>query len=227
MKRTLLLLAMTGLSHTSVAVAASSGLLEQSLHSFVQARASSLPGKISLELGKFPESKKINACTRWEIFLPERARLWGQVSLGARCSEGPGQSLYIAARVKIEATAVLAARHIASGQTISADDLQVQKADLGTFPPDVVLHETDVIGRISRTAIAPGRPIQEGLLRQETVIEAGQTVRLILNDGELSVSNEGIAIGSAIRGQSVRVRLPSGRVITGVATGEGRVEVRP
>lgn len=227
MKRLLLILLLTSLSHSGLAIAAPVGSLEQSLRSFVQTQAPTLPGKVSLEPGKLPENERINACTRWQIFLPERAQLWGQVSLGARCSEGPKQSLYISARIKIEGTAVLAARHIPSGQPISPEDIQTQQTDLGSLPSDLILRTEDAIGRVSRTAIAPGKPILEGLLRQEAIIAAGQSVRLIFNDGVLSVSNEGTAISSAIQGQAVRVRLPGGRIITGTAIGEGRVELRP
>lgn len=207
--------------------ARAAGALEQALRSFTSAQATGLPGKVTLDLPRVPESPRITACKQWQIFLPERARFWGQVSLGARCSDGPSQSLYIQARVRIDGVAVVAARHIPSGQPLGADDLTSLETDLGSYPPDLILDPASARGRISRAAIAPGRPILKSLLRQENVIEAGQSVRIELVDGSLSVSNEGVAIGSAAPGQAVRVKLESGRIITGQATEDGRVDVRP
>lgn len=225
MKKTLLFLLML---LPGLACAASVDTLGRALREFVQARAPSLPGKVEVELGRYPaNSERVQACRQWEVFLPERANLWGRVSLGARCTQGPAQSLYVPLQVRIEGRAVVAARHIASGEMIQAEDLQMVETDLGSLPPDVILDGKAATGRVTRSAIPPGRPLREGLLRQEVLIEAGQPVRVMLQDGALSVSNEGTAISSAARGQSVRVRLPDGRILSGIASEAGRVEIRP
>ncbi|MEN0025132.1 MAG: flagellar basal body P-ring formation chaperone FlgA [Candidatus Dactylopiibacterium sp.] len=190
-------------------------------------RAGSLPGKVSVELGRYPRNERVNACTRWEAFLPEGSRLWGQVSLGARCVQGPPQSLYVASRVRIQGQVVMATRHIGTGQTIDAADLQLTDADLGGLPPDVILQPGAAAGRVTRASVSPGRPLQERHLQQELVIQAGQPVRLVFESDALSVSNEGTAINSAARGQPVRVRLPGGRVVSGTAQAEGRVSISP
>lgn len=226
MKKTLLLLPFLLLS--GFVRAAPADPLAQALQDFVEARASSLPGKVGLEPGRYPaESEKFKACRQWEVFLPERANLWGRVSLGARCTRGPAQSLYVPVVIRIEGRAILAARHIASGETIQNSDLQIVDTDLGSLPPDVILAGSNVAGRVARSAIPPGRPLREGLLRQENMIEAGQPVRVVLQDGVLSVSNEGVAISSAARGQTARVRLPDGRILSGTASEPGRIDVRP
>ncbi len=227
MKHTALPLLLTSLLMANQAQPATPGPLEAALHGYAASQAGTLPGKVRLEIPRLPESPKIAACKRWQIFLPERARFWGQVSLGAQCQDGPQQSLYVSTRVRIEGTAIVAARHIASGQTLGADDLSTQETDLGSLPPDLILDPAAARGRICRTVITPGRPILKSQLRQENVIEAGQTVRIEFSDGVLAVSNEGLAIGSAAAGQTVRVKLEGGRVITGVATEDGRVDVRP
>lgn len=215
------------LTLASASPAAESGELEKALRAFAASQAPALPGKTSLEVARLPESPKIAACKRWQVSLPDRARFWGQVSLGAQCLDGSQQSLYVSARVRIDGTAIVASRHIASGQTIASDDLTRLETDLGSFPPDLMLDPASIQGRVSRTAIAPGRPILKSQLRQEQVIEAGQSVRIELVDGALAVSNEGVAISSAAAGQSVRVKLEGGRIITGTATEDGRVEIRP
>ena len=50
-------------------------------------------------------------------------------------------------------------------------------------------------------------------------------VRVVTNGAGFSVSNEGKALNSAAAGQVVKVRLASGRVISGIARPDGVVEV--
>lgn len=201
--------------------------LGAALRDFLNTRSAALPGRVSVEIGAYPRSEKILACERWQISLPEGSRLWGRVSLNARCLAGSRQALYVAALIRLEGKMLVAARHIPNGWTIGPDDLRSVNGDLTNLSADLLFNETEAIGRSSRSSILAGRPLQRSLLREQNLVRAGQPVRLVFRNAKLSVSNEGVAMGNAALGQNVRVRLPGGKILSGKASAEGVIDVGP
>ncbi|MDO6384746.1 flagellar basal body P-ring formation chaperone FlgA [Uliginosibacterium sp. 31-12] len=200
--------------------------LGPALQRFLEARSASLPGKVTIEIGRYPLSEKLIACQRWELLLPEGSRPWGRISVGARCQAGPQQALYIPSRIKVEGQMLVAARQIPLGATLTEHDMKLVEGELSNQAADVLSTPTEAIGRTSRASIAAGRPLQRSLLRSEAIIEAGQEVRVEIRAGSLQVSNQGIAISSAGRGETLRVRLPNGKIARGIASEAGLVEVQ-
>jgi flagella basal body P-ring formation protein FlgA len=59
------------------------------------------------------------------------------------------------------------------------------------------------------------------------VIKAGQSVLLRARGGGFVVTQEGKAQSAARAGEKVRVKTSSGRIVTGIATLDGQVQVSP
>ena len=74
--------------------------------------------------------------------------------------------------------------------------------------------------------VGPGLPVRGDNLRVRQWFAAGDKVTLVYKGDGFEASTDGQAINSGLEGQSVRVRVGSGQVITGMPTGENRVEVR-
>ncbi|MDP5240618.1 flagellar basal body P-ring formation chaperone FlgA [Uliginosibacterium sp. 31-16] len=193
---------------------------------FLRAQTANLPGKVSIETGKLPEDERHAGCQRWQAFLPPGARAWGRVSVGLRCLAGTRSALYVAARVRVEGSYLVAARPIGNGQTIESGDVKVVQGELTAQAPDLLLNEKEVIGQIARSAIAAERPLQATLLRPQPIIQAGQRVQVISFGQGFTVSNEGQALAAAVAGQSVRIKLANGNVVSAIARDNGVVEVR-
>lgn len=208
-------------------LAAGTDMLGPALQNFLENYQHTLPGRMSAEIGPYPRSEKLLACQQWLISRPEGSKPWGQVSLAARCSAGPTQALYVSVRIRVEGPLLITTRQIANGTSLAESDLQTVEGELSAQPPDLIRNEQEAIGRITRSSIPAGQALRRSLLREESIIQAGQPVRLNLTTGQISVSNEGIAISNASRGQNIRVRLSSGKIISGIAREEGVVDIRP
>ena len=63
------------------------------------------------------------------------------------------------------------------------------------------------------------------MLRVPHAVRQGQTVPVVSAGPGFRVSSEGRALNNAAPGESVRVRLANGQVVTGVAQAGGTVEV--
>ena len=55
--------------------------------------------------------------------------------------------------------------------------------------------------------------------------KAGDTVRIMAMGPGYAVSSEGLALGPGLDGQAIRVRTEGGRIVTGIAAGDHRVEL--
>lgn len=220
-------LLLSALFCSQTCLAAGTDLLGPALQNFLENYQNTLPGRMSAEIGSYPRSEKLLACQQWQISRPNGSKPWGQTSLAARCSAGPAQSLYVSVRIRVEGPLLITTRQIPNGTSLVESDLQTVEGELSTQPADLIRSEQEAIGRITRSSIPAGQALRRSLLREEAIIQAGQPVRLSLTTEQLSVSNEGIAISNASRGQSIRVRLASGKIISGIAREEGVVEIRP
>lgn len=83
-----------------------------------------------------------------------------------------------------------------------------------------------VIGKVAKRTLVPGRTIPVASLREPFTIERGKTVRLMFNVGGLTISAPGSSLQDAMAGDSVRVRnVESGVIVTGTVRADGNVEV--
>ncbi|HEY6510853.1 MAG TPA: flagellar basal body P-ring formation chaperone FlgA, partial [Burkholderiaceae bacterium] len=74
-------------------------------------------------------------------------------------------------------------------------------------------------------ALRPGQAVREADLKARQWFAAGDTVRVISAGPGFAISADGQALAAGIEGRPVKVRIEGGRVVSGRATAERRVEV--
>lgn len=196
--------------------------VEQLLHK----QTAGLPGKVSFTLGEIDARLKLPACPAAEAFIPAGVRLWGNASVGVRCSGNKPWTIYVPVSIKVLTGVVVAARALTQGRAIELSDLAVQEADLGQLPGAVITDPAQAVGRIVTLSVAPGQPLRQDLLRSPPVIQQGQSVSLRVQGAGFKVSAEGKAVTNAAEGQVAQVRTSSGRSISGIARPGAIVEVQ-
>jgi len=80
-------------------------------------------------------------------------------------------------------------------------------------------------GRTLARAVGAGQALRNADLRPRQWFAAGDTVRIDAAGSGFAVSGEGQAMSPGLEGQPVRVRTESGRIVSGLPTGERRIEV--
>lgn len=91
---------------------------------------------------------------------------------------------------------------------------------------DAIRTRGDLIGRVARRTLFPGKPIGISSVEDPHTIGNGSLVQLIYERPGISISASGLALQSARTGDSIRVRnVESGLVVTGVVTATGTVLV--
>jgi flagellar basal body P-ring formation protein FlgA len=200
--------------------------LAQTVENFLLSQTANQEGQVRVELGKLPVADKYSTCQHWQAFLPPGARPWGRVSVGLRCSEGGSFSFYVGAWVHITGNYLVAAQPITMGRVVQSEDIKTVLGELTTQDPNLLTQTDQVIGLVARTNIPEGRPLQAILFRPENIVQAGQSVNVVAQGNGFAVSNEGQALSGAAKGQSIRVRLLNGKVVSGIVRSKNLVEIR-
>lgn len=199
--------------------------IQKSVEQFVLVQTAGLPGKVGFTLGAIDTHLNLPVCRTPEAFLPSGARLWGNTSVGVRCSGTNPWTIYVPVSIKVMVSAVVAAHPLTQGKMIEISDLTVQEADLGLLPGAVITETGQALGRIATISIAAGQPLRGDLLRSPPVIQQGQSVTLRAQGAGFKVSAAGKAITNATEGQVAQVRTPSGATVNGIARAGAIVDV--
>lgn len=182
--------------------------------------------RVEIEVGRLDPRLRLAPCQRIEPYLPPNARLWGRSRIGLRCTQGVSPwNVYLPIQVKVFGTALVAAAPLPVGTTLTAADLAQAEVDLAE-DPSAVLADADVaVGRTLARALNPGQGLRQSHLKARQWFAAGETVKVVARGAGFSVAGEGQALTAGVEGQPARVRTESGRVLTGLPTGERKLEL--
>ena len=181
--------------------------------------------RIEVEVGAIDPRLTLAPCARITPYLPAGSRLWGRSRVGLRCDEGARWNVSVPVTVKVFAEAWTVSEALPAGTVLQASYLQRSEVDIAAEPSPVLRDPQAATGRALLRALKPGQPVRETDLKARQWFAAGDTVRVVSTGAGFAISADGQALGPGIEGQSVKVRIDGGRVITGRAVAERRLEV--
>lgn len=159
-------------------------------------------------------------CETPVLSTPNNSRLWGNLSVQAQCGSA---RQYLQVNVKAIGDYVVAATPIIRGSTITSPNVTLKRGPLDQLPPHAMLKLQQAQDTISLRNIAIGQPIQTSMVRQSWRVKAGQKVMVIAQGEGFSVNSEGQVLNNAAVAQNVRVRMPSGQIISGQVSADGNI----
>lgn len=193
---------------------------------YARAGTRDLRGKVDIVAGPMDKRLYLPRCESPEPFMPAGSRLWGRTQVGFRCTSPHHWSVLIPVEVRVESTALFAARPLAAGQALTEADLQVRTVDITRLPAGVLTEPGQALGRVPRLSLAAGLPLRGDILRGVHLVAPGQAVSVTYRGDGIQIRAEGRALGAGAVGDAVQIRMPSGKVVTGIVTGPGEADVR-
>lgn len=182
--------------------------------------------RVEVEVGALDPRLKLAPCAQVEPYLPTTFKPWGKTRVGLRCASGEARwNVYLPVTVKVYGRALVAASLLPAGSVLAAADLQEAEVDLAADTAPVLSDAADALGRSLLRVLQPGEPLRQNQLKQRLWFAAGDTVELLARGPGFAVASSGQALGPGLDGASVRVRTDSGRIVTGTAAAERRVEL--
>ncbi len=178
--------------------------------------------RIDITIGEADPRLHLAPCERTEPFLRSGARLWGRSFVGLRCVAGAQWTISIPVQVRVYGDALVAAHRLAAGQPIGEADVRTEEIEWTGQPQGVARDASELQHRVPARPIEAGRPIGLALLTDVPAVSQGDPVKLVGLGSGFSITTDGVALSAAPAGQSVRVRVESGKILTGTAR-EGRI----
>lgn len=140
------------------------------------------------------------------------------------CADTPGWSVTALVQASVFLPAVHAARVIERGQTIAAEQLQLQEVNVGRASRGFYNNLDEVVGQGAKRRVRAGQLIAPNLLTAPLLIRRGQQVTIIASQDGISASATGEALANGREGEVIRVRnLGSQKVIEAQVVEEGVV----
>lgn len=184
-----------------------------------QAQQSSEAASLRMEVsvGSLDSRLRLAPCAKVEPYLPAGVRLWGKIRLGLRCLEGSSRwNVFLPVTVKAFGPAWVLKSGVMPGAVLTADDAMVAEADWAEEPSPVMPEPGQWVGQVASRQLMAGQPIRQSMIKPAQVFQAGAQVRVVAQGPGFLVSSDGQALTAGAVGQTARVRMDNGRVMSGV-----------
>jgi flagellar basal body P-ring formation protein FlgA len=192
---------------------------------FIKQQVNGLPGKVEVSVASaFPRG--LAACATLQPFMPTGARLWGRTTVAVRCTSGHPWTVWLQARVQIEATYYVAAHGMLPGQVVTEADIVSRDGDLTMLPTTIITDPSQAIGSTTLMRIGAGLPFRQDMLKNAASVTAGTMVRVVAEGSGFSISSEGSALSNATPGQPVKVRTSTGQILMGIVKDSSTVQIQ-
>lgn len=192
-------------------------------------RDSSAPNNLRPEIvvGQLDTRLRLAPCQRVEPFLPPNTRLWGRSRIGLRCVQGPTPwSVFLPITVKAWGPAWTVRQTLTPGTVLTRDMAEATEVDWAEGVSPVLPSEEQWVGSETVRAIMPGQVLRQNMVRPPQLFSAGAQVKVVASGKGFALNANGEAVGHGYLGQNVRVRMASGRVISGVVRSADTVEIQ-
>ncbi|WP_157281724.1 flagellar basal body P-ring formation chaperone FlgA [Pelomonas sp. Root1237] len=233
LRATLLLVCMLLSADPGLAQAVPASVLDPALVERVRvlaeaaARAAAPPNtRVAVEIGVLDARLRLAPCQQIQPYLPPGMAVWGKSRIGLRCTDGVARwNVTLPIRVAVFGRAVVASGPLPAGVNLSQEQLAVADIDIAAEPGAVFTDPALLIGRTLARPLGAAEAVRAPALKSRQWFAAGETVQVRVAGEGFAVASEAQALSAGIEGQEVRVRFESGRVASGRAVGERRVDV--
>ena len=205
--------------------AADLGQLTQSwVDAALQQTPQSTPLRMEVDVGALDERLRLAPCARVEPYLPAGARLWGRSRLGLRCLEGATRwNVFLPLTIKAYGPAWVLTANVPLGTALTEADATQAEVDWAAEPASVVADPSMWVGQVASRQLLAGQTLRQSMVRAPHLFKTGAQVRVVAEGPGYAVSATGQAMAAGAVGQTVRIRMANGRIISGIVDETGAV----
>ena len=196
--------------------------------SFLDAFVSSQhEGHSEVKLGKLDRRLKLKSChAPLEAFMPPGGRVMGNTTIGVRCPDDGGWSIYVSARIDVFGPVLVARQPLARGTRIRESDLELVERNLSNLPYGYYTDIGPIVGQLAKRTIASATVVTPTMLQAPKLVKRGDRVSVIAETGALKIRTVGKAMSDGQSGDRVQVRVAgSERIVDGIVVSQGVIKV--
>lgn len=184
-------------------------------------------GRSEVRLGKLDRRLKLKTCqSPLEAFMPPGGRVRGNTTIGVRCPDEGGWSIYVSARIDVFGSVLIARQPLARGARIQESDLELVERNLSNLPYGYYTDTQPIVGQLAKRTIAGATVITPTMLQPPKLVKRGERVSVIAEAGALKIRTIGKALSDGQSGDRVQIRAAgSERIVEAVVVSPGVVKV--
>lgn len=185
-----------------------------------------LPLRMEVSVGSLDSRLRLAPCARVEPYLPNGSRLWGRTRIGLRCVEGAtAWNVFLPVTVKAFGPAWVLAGPVAAGAVLTAADAVEGEVDWAAESAPVMANPDMWVGQVAARSLAGGQALRQSMVRAPHLFRAGAQVKIVAQGPGYAVTSAGQAMTAGAAGQTVRIRMDNGRIVSGTVSENGTVDV--
>lgn len=189
-------------------------------------QSTGLPLRMEVSVGSLDSRLRLAPCARVEPYLPVGARLWGRTRLGLRCVEGAtAWNVFLPVTVKAFGPAWVLVSNVAPGAVLTPNDATEAEVDWAAESAPVMANPDLWVGQVASRQLVAGQALRQAMVRAPLLFRAGAQVKVVAQGPGYAVTSAGQALSAGAAGQTVRIRMDNGRVISGVVNETGTIDI--
>jgi len=136
------------------------------------------------------------------------------------------QTINVSGRVYRTVEVPTLTRRVATGDTISRDDLDWQPARLETLARNVILDPAKIVGMEAKHPLPADQPLRVGDVRAPLIVAKGSLVTMVVQSPTMTLTAKGRAMDSGALGESVKIQNTQSKIVVeGEVISPGTVRV--
>jgi flagella basal body P-ring formation protein FlgA len=161
------------------------------------------------------------------VFTANQSFVVGKSTVGVRCDGATKPwKIYIPVQVNIFKSVLVSTRPLQRGQQLDSGDFKPVRTKLTSANQIYFSHPKNILGKILKYPLGPGKPFSARLLSYPKLVKRGQEVILMATSASMKVRMSGKALADGAKGDLIQVRnIKTRRVVEGIVTAAGLVQV--
>jgi flagella basal body P-ring formation protein FlgA len=179
--------------------------------------ATGLPLRLEVVVGELDRRLHLAPCEQVEPFIPAGTRLWGKTRLGLRCIRGPSRwNVFLPITVKAFGMAWVVKGGVAPGAVLREADAWEVEVDWAEQSSQIIANKSDWLGQTATRQLSTGQPLRQDMLRATQVFQAGAQVQVQAQGSGFQIATSAQALSAGVVGQTARVRMDNGHIMSGL-----------
>lgn len=175
------------------------------------------PLRMEVTVGALDSRLTLAPCATVEPYIPAGMRLWGKTRLGLRCIDGNARwNVFLPVQVKAFGEAWVLRGDVAAGAVLGENDAVLAEVDWAEDKASVLADPAMWVGQTATRKLSTGQVLRFGLVKPPLAFQAGALVRVVAQGPGFAITADGQAVSAGVVGEQARVRIDSGRVLSGV-----------
>lgn len=195
---------------------------------FLEQQLAGRPGRSEISLGALDRRLRLAPCDGGlEAWLPPGGKLFGNTSVGVRCSGAQAWKLYVPARIALLQDVVVTRGFLARGTKIGLEHIELAERDVSASGHGYISDPEQAIGMVLKQPVQNGLVLTPAMLDRLRLIRRGDDVVIVSRTGNFEVRMSGSALSDGAEGDRIRVRNShSKRIVEGKVSAPGVVLVQ-